>query len=353
MINAKLYQDDLERAQELIPELDKMQNARILITGANGLICSAIADFLLCLNDKKDYKIKVFLAARSEKKINGIFGELLKSRNDLTYIKYDANEPITGNETFDYIIHGASNATPATYIQQPVETMVTNFAGIKNVLDYAMNNQTKRVLYISSSEVYGKKLGSSAYKEDEYGFLDILNPRACYPSSKRAAETLCMAYMEEYGVASVIVRPGHIYGPTANDSDNRIASQIPRNILVGQDIVLKSAGTQLRSYCYVIDCLTAILTVLLRGVDGEAYNISNKNSIVTIREMAKAFAKAGDKKVVFEKASDAEEKGFNPMDNSSLNSEKLEALGWKGVFDLNKGTEHTLQCLEAIVHKGQ
>ncbi len=109
---------------------------------------------------------------------------------------------------------------------------------------------------------------------------------------------------------------------------------------------MKSAGTQLRSYCYVVDCVTAILSVLTSGKPGNAYNISNANSVCTIRNMAQAFADVGNRKIVFENASDKERAGYNLMDNSSLDSKKLEALGWTAMFDMKLGAEHTLASLE-------
>lgn len=120
-------------------------------------------------------------------------------------------------------------------------------------------SQKKRLLYVSSSEVYGNKTGNQPYKEKDYGYVDILNQRACYPSAKRAAETLCTAYGQEYGLDTVIVRPGHIYGPTITETDSRASAQFTQNAIEGEDIVMKSAGMQMRSYCYVLDCAYPIL----------------------------------------------------------------------------------------------
>lgn len=201
--------------------------------------------------------------------------------------------------------------------------------------------------YLQQFTVFNRFTNSPVanYKGELYGFVDILNPRACYPSSKRAAETLCAAYKKEYGVDVVIIRPGHVYGPTMTDTDNRASSQFPRDVKAGKNIIMKSAGTQLRSYCYVLDCATAILTVLLNGESGEAYNVSNKNSVVTIREMAEAFAEVGGKKLIFEEATKAESASFNLMQNSSLTSEKIEALGWSAQFDMLSGARRTLNSM--------
>ena len=338
------YLQDLVRVQAAVPGLERLDHSRILITGAGGLICSALVDVLMRRNDTHHAGIQVYAAGRSPEKLQQRFARWA-GREDFHVLAYDAAQPIDCQTAFDYLIHGASPANPAAYNAQPVETMTANFVGTLNILRYAQDCGAKRVLYVSSSEVYGKKEGTQPYHEQEYGFLDLLNPRACYPSSKRAAETLCAAFAQEYGVDAVIVRPGHIYGPTATAADNRASSQFPRDVKAGLDIVMKSPGAQLRSYCYVLDCAGAVLTAMLLGEVGHAYNISNRNSVVTIRQMAQAFADAAGRKLIFENATDAEQSSYNLMDNSALDAKSLENLGWRGLFDLREGVEATLDAI--------
>lgn len=338
------YLNDLLRVQGAAANMEQLDHSRVLITGAGGLICSALVDLLLRRNDSFGSGIQVYAAGRNVEKLKERFA-YWAGREDLHFVAYDATQPIVCEECFDYLIHGASPANPAAYGTQPVETMTANFLGMLNILRYARKCGAKRVLYVSSSEVYGKKEGSEPYREQEYGFVDILNPRACYPSAKRAAETLCAAYAQEYGVETVIVRPGHVYGPTATPEDNRASTQFPRDALVGREIVMKSAGTQLRSYCYVLDCASAIVAVLLNGQTGRAYNISNRNSVVTIRQMAQAFADAAGCDLVFENATDAEKRSYNLMDNSALAAGSLEELGWYGLFDMDAGAKATLDAM--------
>ena len=340
MTYTEKYLNDLRRIRTSVPNLEPLRGSRILVTGAGGLICSALVDFLLSL----DMDVKVYAAGRNPEKLQKRFSHW-QGNADLFCVRYDALEPIDLDISFDYLIHGASNASPKAYSTQPVETMLANLTGIHNILRYAHTHQGKRVLYVSSSEVYGKKEGSQPYHEQEYGFVDILNPRACYPSSKRGAETLCAAYGQEYGIETVIVRPGHIYGPTATPTDDRASSQFPRDVLAGKDIVMKSAGSQLRSYCYVLDCVSAMVSVLLEGESGTAYNISNRDSVVTIRQMAEGFAHAAGRQIVFDNPSDAEAKSYNLMDNSALDASRLEALGWTGLFDLEAGVKATLDAM--------
>jgi nucleoside-diphosphate-sugar epimerase len=339
------YWEDVARVVQHIPNLKDLYNSTILITGGTGMICSAVADVLLFLNKKNNAEIKIILAGRSKERVNERFSEFTEGK-DFFFEPYDATIQTDLQVNADYLIHGASNANPVIYAKQPVETMLANIVGINSLLDLAVRMNSRRLLYISSSEVYGNKSELRSYVEDDYGYVDILNQRASYPSAKRAAETLCIAYGQEYGLDTVIARPGHIYGPTITTSDNRASAQFTRNAVAGEDIVLKSAGSQLRSYCYVLDCASAILTVLINGETGNAYNISNPNSIVTISDIAKALANAANKKVVYDEMSELEKKGANMMTNSSLNSKKLEALGWSAEFSLEEGTRKTVEILK-------
>ncbi len=336
------YWDEVGEMLAGIPQVEKLSGRTILLTGATGLIGSAIADILFSLNERKKAGVQILLAGRSEERMakRFLFG-------GYRFIPYDALDGEIRVDRADYIIHAASPADPASYAKAPVETMLANILGMKTLLDWAKGRKA-RILYISSSEVYGKKSGNQPYKENDYGYVDDLNPRSCYPASKRAAETLCASYRKEYGVDFVIARPGHIYGPGITDTDSRASAQFTRNVLAGEDIVMKSAGTQLRSYCYSLDCASAILTILTAGTSGEAYNISNPASVVTIREVAETFAKTAGRKISFENPSDEEAAGYNMMDNSSLDAEKLTALGWRARYDIRSGVARTVEILKEM-----
>ena len=338
------YWNDVEKVIECIPDYQRLFGHSFFITGASGMICSSIIEILLKLNKDHDAGIEIYAGSRNKESFEKRFGAF---SHVLHFVEYDALSDKEMNITADYIIHGASNAHPEAFAKEPVETMLANVNGLNSILNNVKKGgKTKRVLYISSSEVYGKKDNKRPYVEDDYGYVDILNPRAAYPSSKRASETLCLAYQKEYGVDTVIVRPGHIYGPSITQKDSRASAVFSRMAKKGEPIVMKSKGLQLRSYMYTLDCASAILAVLFNGKSGQAYNISNPDSLITLREMAVEIAKAGNVEIVYENPSDNEVSSYNLMENSALNSDKLTSLGWRGCFGIKEGATKTLHYLE-------
>ena len=343
--NSEQWIQDIDREFMYLEELNELSGTAVMITGAYGLICSAVVDILIRYNETHDEPIKILAAGINIEKLDRRFKPYC-DKDYFEHIHYDALKDIKLKSPVDYIIHGAGNACPNMIMKEPVETMLSNFSGMYCLLNQTKEWGTKRVLYLSSSEVYGTKNEKFPYQENDYGYIDILNPRNSYSLSKKATETLCVSYAVEYGMEAVIVRPGHIYGPTASQEDNRVSSSFAFAAAQGKDIVLKSKGSQLRSYCYCLDCASAILKVLLRGENLCAYNISDPNSIISIRQMAELLSEAGGVKLVQGEAGMREKKGFNPMEASSLDSTKLLRLGWKSAFCAETGLSHTVKILK-------
>lgn len=341
---SNLYLDDLTQSLKSVPSLNILSNSNVLITGGTGLIGSSIVDMLIVANDVYHLNNTVYIGTRSIEKAKARFCKII-NRNDVFIYNYNVENSISSEYKFDFIIHAASPANPKAYASNPVETMRANIIGLMNILEYAKNHLNCHVCFVSSSEVYGKSISVETYSESDYEYLDILNPRACYPSSKRAAETLMASYSSEYGVLGTIVRPAFVYGPTMSASDCRAASAFFYDVIEDNNIVMKSAGKQVRSYCYVPDAASAILSVIINGEVLGAYNIGNPNSVASIFDFADTIARCSGKEICFETPTEIERNSYNLMDNTILNISKLMALGWKPIFDLKTGVQHTIDIM--------
>ncbi len=351
LYNIPLYQENVIEAINRTQNFSFLYGKNVLITGATGLIGSFITDMLcFCnkINQDEKKKIHIYACSRSEenlqKRFDGVWGE-----GYLHFVVQDFTQPVMFDCPADIVIHAASNAYPAAYHRDPVGTILVNVLGTYGLLEFARRKRAERFLFVSSGEVYGDGGGIvDEYAENFSGYIDPINPRSCYPSSKRTAETLCVSYQKQYGLETVIARPGNIYGPNVTASDNRAAVQFLNNAVNHEDIVLKSMGNQLRSYCYVADCASGILTVLTTGDSGQAYNIANPNSRITIAEFASMTADLADVKVVFCEPDLEARQERSPISRAVLASEKLEALGWQGGFDASTGIRDVFSIMEQM-----
>lgn len=338
MVENTIYRKALER---VIPEI-AISDGCVLVTGASGLIGSCIID-LLMLSNEHGRHFDVYALGRNKEKLSSRFKAFKESAN-LHFIEQDIMMPLNNDISYDYIIHGASNADPRNYALYPVETMLINVEGAKNILNYCKVHLDTRALLMSTFEVYGNA-GKDVYVETDSGIVDINKLRSCYPESKRCMEVLTRCYVDEYGVKAVIGRLSSIFGPTMAKDDSKAHAQFIRNGLNGENIVLKSKGEQRRTYCYVIDAVTGLLCVLSKGKVGEAYNISNENSIVSIAEVAQTVANIAGTRVIMQLPNEIEKKGYSTPQNCILDNAGLRSLGWSGNYDIVRGIKECLDIL--------
>lgn len=341
-----LYQEDLAQIASYVsfgaPEIS------VLITGASGLIGSLMVDALLHFNKiNGEKKVHVYAMSRRLEKLQQCFSYALEDPY-LTLTPQDITKPLHGEVKYDYIIHAASNADPRTYALYPVQTIQTNILGTTNVLEYARSHPGTRVLFTSTMEVYGTMPEGTVSKEDQFGLVDFNSVRSGYPESKRISELLCRSYAAEYEVDSVVTRLGYIYGPSMTGEDNKVIAQFIRKAMAKEDIVLKSKGDQRRSYCYAADTVSGIMCALFRGAQGEAYNVSNKNSVISIAEMAQVAADQAGTTVTFDLPDELERKGFSKSQDAVLDESKLRALGWEPKYTMAEGIARTVAILSAV-----
>lgn len=343
LLDILAYRIAIDRVVQYVPALSSLKKG-ILITGASGLIGSAIVDLLLRMKENGTFTGRVIAAGRSVSRLAMRFGV----RDGLSCVAYEDVVGGSLSESVDGFVLAASPASPNLFVSAPHEVVKANTIDIEKILQ-SISIWKDRVVYVSSSEVYGDATApDGGHHEDSLGRIDTTDARSCYAISKRNAEEICSRFAHK-GLDIAVVRPGHVYGPTALPSDRRVSSAWAYSAARGEDIIMKSDGSQLRSYTHCLDCASAILTVLAKGARGGVYNISNKDSIISIKQLAAILASKAGVALRQEIPSAEENAAFNPMVNSSLNAMKIEALGWRGVFDADVGLENTILVLKEVM----
>lgn len=322
-MNNSIFEEDIKN---IINDFDMsvFDGKTILVTGATGLIGKLCVKSLL----NSGYNTQVIALVRDEEKAKNIFGESKR----LTYLVQDINQRINTTRRVDYIIHAASTTSSKDFVEKPVETIYTAINGSRNVLEFAKNKRLEGMVYLSSLEIYGVNEEENI-KEEDYGYIDILNPRSSYSESKKMVETMCISYGTEYGVPVKIARLAQTFGAGVSISDNRVFAQFAKAIINKENIILHTKGETKRNYCYTTDAVRGIFTILTKGENNNAYNVANENSYYSISEMAHLLENEYTK---VEYKIDEVNRGYNPTVKIALNTEKLNALGWEAKVNLKE-----------------
>jgi nucleoside-diphosphate-sugar epimerase len=346
MLN-KIIRNDVNRVSEENLSWEKLKNKTILISGATGFVGSFIINSILTHSINYDKNIKIVAIVRNKANAEKMFENYLDT-GLITFLQQDVRSEINYHGDIHYIIHAASNAAPKEYASDPAGTMTTNFIGTINLLEFAKKKHIENFLYLSTIEVYGITYGDKTLSEDDFGLINATNVRSCYPISKKASETLCISYSEQYGIPVSIGRLSYLYGPGMKANDSKVIAQFTRDIANGKDLVLKSKGEQLRSYCYISDAVSGLIKVMLDGKNREAYNIASNLCIVTIASIAHKLVELYSEKglkVVFDLPTIEEKKAFSQIQNAVLSTSKLESLEWMPRINLADGLRYTVESL--------
>lgn len=336
-MNHILSMDLQEISQSSIIDWKRFKNKTILITGANGMLPSYIVFTLLYQNKKLNLNLKVIAQVRNISRAKSVFTDFIHDKALILYER-DVTLQYNINIKIDFIIHAASQASPKYYNIDPVGTLMANIQGTINILNLAKDNLAESVLFFSSAEIYGE-VNKELIDEKSYGYLDPCSIRSCYSESKRMGEQLCVSYNKQYSTHCKIVRPFHTYAPTMKLDDGRVFADFVKNIVEGNNIVLKSNGEAKRAFCYATDATIGFLKILLDGKDGEAYNMGNPTQEISIKDLANTLINLYPErniKLIF---------AINSNDNvqkSAVKSvlpsiEKLNNLGWEPRINIKEG----------------
>ena len=320
---------------------DFFKNSTVLITGATGLIGFQTVLSFLYVNEKLNSNIKILALVRNLEKAEKMFGK--NKTENLKFVVQKIEDEIKIDESIDFIIHTANSTSSKSFVEEPYTTINSIVIGTKNIIDLAENKKIKGMIYLSSMEVYGNIPLDKAtpIKEDEYGYLDILKQRSSYPEGKRLAEAMCSMAWAENKTPVKIARLCQTIGAGVDYNDNRVFAQFARNIAEKKNIVLQTKGETVRSYCYITDCIAALLNLLEKGKNGESYNVANEKTTCSIYEMAKMLCDthSASKLIINEQ----ENQYYQGTVKYCLDTTKIKSeTGWMAEIDLKESYDRLI-----------
>jgi dTDP-glucose 4,6-dehydratase/UDP-glucuronate decarboxylase len=337
--------DDI--VQGMRDRLSVLRGSTLLVTGASGFLCSYFVETVVALNDAfldppcEVLAIDNFRTGLPER-LRGLDG-----RNGISFVQHDVTLPLRLDRKVDWIIHGASIASPTLYRRYPLETIDVNVTGTRQLLELARHAPVRGLLYLSTSEIYGDPDPANIPTPEDYrGNVSCTGPRACYDESKRLGETLCMTYHQLFGVPTKIVRPFNVYGPGQRLDDGRIIPDLMRAVLHRQPIVLFSDGRATRAFCCVTDAIRAMWHVLLSEVQGEVFNVGNDEREISIWNLARLVRRvAGCPELTIERRVSADKDYLtdNPQRRCPDLGRLRSRFDWRPEVSLARGLARTLR----------
>lgn len=281
--------------------------------------------------------------------------EALREAGAVSLVVHDVRMPLPDAVgPFDFAVHAASVASPTFYRANPVETIDANIDGLRHLLEHARAraegpDPVRGLLFLSSSEIYGDPAPEAIPTTEDYrGLVSCTGPRAAYDEAKRFGETLCSVFARRYGVAARIVRPFNNYGPGLKINDGRVVSDFARDVLAGRDIVMLSDGRATRTFCYVADAVAGYYKALLRGRDGEPYNIGTEAPEITVRDLAERVIAAAGRlwghagRLVMQTPQDRDYLVDNPNRRCPSIAKARAELGYRPTVAFDDGLDRTL-----------
>ncbi len=337
--------DVLERQLRSLAQ--DLSGSTILVSGATGLVGSAVVRCLLKLNDSFNAGARVLALVRDDEKAARVLGS---ARTDLSYVRYGKNGVILDNSQIDYVVHAAGiSGGSKLHLKNPISVFDVGIDGTKQMLEHAVAHGCRGFCYVSTYEIYGEVDSSEPITEDHVCQLDPLVLRNSYAEVKRVCEAMLSAYEKQYGLKVYSGRLTSTFGTGVKRDDPRFFAEFARCVAESRDIILQSEGTTVRSYLDVDDAATAFLTLLAKGESGQAYNLSNRENVLSVREVAQAFSEASDgsTRLRFDITEDTKKLGFRSVCRTITDDSKLRSLGWSPVYSFEETVNKTIKTMRS------
>ena len=253
---------------------------RSIVLGGAGFIGSHLVDRLLARGDEV-VAVDSFITGRRD--------NAQRNRDNARYslLEHDICKPLPSLGRADLIFNLASPASPVDYAKLPLETLEAGSTGTRNALKLA-RAVGATLVHASTSEVYGDPL-EHPQREEYFGNVNPIGPRACYDEAKRFAEALITSWGRVHGTPFRLARIFNTYGPRMRVDDGRVVPAFVTQALRGEEFTVFGDGTQTRSFCYVDDLVSGLIALAERG-DARPVNLGNPYEM-TLIEFAETIRK--------------------------------------------------------------
>ena len=339
----KIISQDIGRIHKENIPWSQIQGKTFLISGAAGMIPTYMVHTILKLNKKKSKKSKIYAIVKNKKEAEEKYIEYSNDKY-LKIIRQDVNKKFNLDEKINYIIHAASKASPKYFKEDPVNTILPNVLGTKNLLELGIKHKIDGFLFFSSGEIYGN-MKNRKILENSLGKINPLELRSCYAESKRMGENMCVSWNKQFNVPTKIARIFHTYGPGMKLDDGRVFADFVSDVVNNKNIVMKSNGSAKRPFCYITDTVTALFLILLKGDNANAYNVSNPSCILSVSELAKTLTELFPKKKlrVIKKQNNDEKYIKSLVMNQIPDISKIKKLGYEPKISIKEGFLRTVK----------
>lgn len=340
------YYEDIQKVSAINYPWEELNNKSVLITGANGLIGSFFVDVIMYKNEHDNLQCHVIAVDKNEREAEKRFS-IYRDSDCFEYICFDVAKPFTYPGEIHYMIHAASSTKPGDYTSNPIGIIDTGALGSYYLLQLAKEKKVAKYIFTSSIEVYGQNRGDTEFFTEPYcGYIDCTEVRSSYPETKRLGENLCKAFYVQGGVNTSVLRIPRTFGSAYLEGDTKITSLFFEDACKGRNIVLKSTGTQMFSYCYVGDVVSALFCVLFRGKEAEVYNVAAEDANMMLKDFAQSIADAAGTEVDFQLDENLQKQGYSNVTKALMSNDKIRNLGWEKQFCFADAVKNVLNILK-------